>query len=128
MSMLHCTIVSLTIDNETVTMIFFQTMQRGPFPTFLEHQRVYPLQQPRLFQPMGQGQYGREGTGIQQSPLVQTQLSSPQDQRQTSGLLQFFSPEVLAQAGSVSQLPPLPTQKVLTLEELERQSSAVTIQ
>ena len=90
---------------------------------------MYASQQPRLFQPMGQGQqHARVGLGIQQSALGQPQMSSPQGQLQTSGLLQFFSPEVLAQAGSVTQLPPLPTQKVLTLEELERQSSAVTIQ
>jgi len=46
------------------------------------------------------------------------------------GLARFFSPEVLAavHTGSAPPMPPLPTQKVLTLEELERQAaSAVRI-
>lgn len=44
-------------------------------------------------------------------------------------LSRFFSPEVLAQAqsGSAPAMPPLPTQKVLTLEEIERQAAAVRI-
>ena len=39
------------------------------------------------------------------------------------------SPEVLAQAnaGNAPHMPPLPTQKVLTLEEIERQAAAVRI-
>ena len=43
------------------------------------------------------------------------------------GLSRFFSPEVLAQAhsGNAPTMPPLPTQKVLTLEEIERQAAAV---
>jgi len=43
------------------------------------------------------------------------------------GLSQFFSPEVLAQAqsGNAPPLPPLPTQKAMTLEEIERQAAAV---
>jgi hypothetical protein len=32
-----------------------------------------------------------------------------------------------AQSGSVPAMPPLPTQKVLTLEEIERQAAAVRI-
>ena len=42
-------------------------------------------------------------------------------------LSQFFSPEVLAQAqaGNAPPLPPLPTQKAMTLEEIERQASAI---
>ena len=44
-------------------------------------------------------------------------------------LSRFFSPEVLAQAqsGHVPAMPPMPTpqQKVLTLEEIERQAAAV---
>lgn len=44
-------------------------------------------------------------------------------------LARFFSPEVLAQAqsGGAPAMPPLPTQKVLTLEEIERQAAAVRI-
>lgn len=45
-------------------------------------------------------------------------------------LARFFSPEVLAQAqsGAAPAMPPLPTQKVLTLEEIEaRQAAAVRI-
>jgi translation initiation factor 4E transporter len=43
------------------------------------------------------------------------------------GLSRFFSPEVLAQAqsGNAPPLPPLPTQKAMTLEEIERQAAAV---
>ena len=38
------------------------------------------------------------------------------------GLSRFFSPEVLAQAqGGHAPPPPMPSQKVLTLEEIERQ-------
>jgi hypothetical protein len=56
-------------------------------------------------------------------------------QQQMSGspangaLSQFFSPEVLAQAqsGNAPSMPPLPTQKALTLEEIERQAAAVRI-
>lgn len=44
-------------------------------------------------------------------------------------LARFFSPEVLAQAqsGHVPAMPPMPTpqQKVLTLEEIERQAASV---
>ena len=45
------------------------------------------------------------------------------------GLAKFFSPEILAQAqsGNAPSMPPLPTQKALTLEEIERQAAAVRI-
>ncbi len=45
------------------------------------------------------------------------------------GLSRFFSPEVLAQAqaGNAPPLPPLPTQKAMTLEEIERSAAAVKI-
>ena len=44
-------------------------------------------------------------------------------------LAKFFSPEVLAQAqsGNAPSMPPLPTQKALTLEEIELQAAAVRI-
>ena len=44
-------------------------------------------------------------------------------------LSQFFSPEVLAQAqsGNAPSMPPLPTQKALTLEEIERQAAAAAV-
>ena len=44
-------------------------------------------------------------------------------------LSKFFSPEVLAQAqsGNAPSMPPLPTQKALTLEEIELQAAAVRI-
>ena len=47
----------------------------------------------------------------------------------TGQLSQFFSPEVLAQAqaGNAPPLPPLPTQKAMTLEEIERQAATVRI-
>jgi len=53
----------------------------------------------------------------------------PQQQPGNVNLARFFSPEVLAQAqsGSAPAMPPLPTQKVLTLEEIERQAAAVRI-
>lgn len=43
------------------------------------------------------------------------------------GLSKFFSPEVLAQAqsGNAPSMPPLPTQKALTLEEIELQAAAM---
>lgn len=45
----------------------------------------------------------------------------------SQGLSRFFSPEVLAQAqsGNAPPLPPLPTQKAMTLEEIERHAAAV---
>ncbi len=47
----------------------------------------------------------------------------------TGGLARFFSPEVLAQAhsGGAPAMPPLPTQKALTLEELELQAAAAAV-
>lgn len=46
-----------------------------------------------------------------------------------AGLSRFFSPEVLAQAnsGNAPSMPPLPTQKALTLEEIERQAAAAAV-
>lgn len=54
----------------------------------------------------------------------------PASQQQPGGQLsQFFSPEVLAQAhaGNAPPLPPIPTQKAMTLEEIERQAATVRI-
>ena len=67
---------------------------------------------PRGFPPVG-GPPPPPGTG------------NPGDQ----GLSRFFSPEVLAQAqaGNAPPLPPLPTQKAMTLEEIERQAATVRI-
>merc|ERR550519_2244080 len=61
------------------------------------------------------------------SPRMQRQV--PQQQGGMGGLGRFFSPEVLAQAqqGTLPPMPPLPTQKALTLEEIERQAAAVRI-
>merc|ERR1719188_2985527 len=44
----------------------------------------------------------------------------------SGSLSQFFSAEVLAQAssGNAPSMPPLPTQKALTLEEIELQAAA----
>merc|ERR1719220_2139672 len=57
------------------------------------------------------------------------QMPQQQQQAGNANLARFFSPEVLAQAqsGSAPAMPPLPTQKVLTLEEIERQAAAVRI-
>jgi hypothetical protein len=46
-----------------------------------------------------------------------------------ANLARFFSPEVLAQAhaGKAPAMPPLPTQKAMTLEELEREAAAFSI-
>ena len=54
-------------------------------------------------------------------------ILSPNHQPNSIGLSRFFSPEVLAQAqaGNAPPLPPLPTQKAMTLEEIERQAAAV---
>jgi len=60
---------------------------------------------------------------------------SPQPQGGPGALARFFSPEVLAQAqsGAVPAMPPMASltshhqQKVLTLEEIERQAAAVRI-
>jgi hypothetical protein len=56
-------------------------------------------------------------------------MPQQQQQQQSVGLSRFFSPEVLAQAqaGNAPAMPPLPTQKALTLEEIERQAAAVRI-
>ena len=56
----------------------------------------------------------------------QPRVVSPNHQP-SAGLSRFFSPEVLAQAqaGNAPPLPPLPTQKAMTLEEIERQAAAV---
>ena len=57
------------------------------------------------------------------------QPQQPSQHQQQGGLSRFFSPEVLAQAqsGNAPPLPPLPTQKAMTLEEIERQAAAVRI-
>ena len=60
-------------------------------------------------------------------PAVSHVQHGPPGQAGHGQLSQFFSPEVLAQAqaGNAPPLPPLPTQKAMTLEEIERQASAI---
>ena len=55
--------------------------------------------------------------------------SQPYGAAAQGNLAKFFSPEVLAQAqsGNAPSMPPLPTQKALTLEEIELQAAAVRI-
>ena len=62
--------------------------------------------------------------GGSRGPSPSSMLSGPQ-----GGLSRFFSPEVLAQAnaGNAPSMPPLPTQKAMTLEEIELQAAAVRI-
>lgn len=112
-------------------------MQQATSPTsLLEQQRLMMYQQ----QQMQQQQFGHQqlqhlqsgfGRNMQQQhqqqrgPIMQQQQQQPGMQ----GLSRFFSPEVLAQAtsGNAPAMPPLPTQKALTLEEIERQAAAVRI-
>lgn len=63
------------------------------------------------------------------SPRMQRQAQPQGGLGGLGGLGRFFSPEVLAQAqqGTLPPMPPLPTQKALTLEEIERQAAAVRI-
>jgi len=63
-------------------------------------------------------------------PLFTSFAAAPSwSTRNWAALSQFFSPEVLAQAqaGNAPPLPPLPTQKAMTLEEIERQAATVRI-
>ena len=61
--------------------------------------------------------------------VLPTQQQPQQQHQQPVSLTRFFSPEVLAQAqaGKAPAMPPLPTQKAKTLEEIERQAAAVRI-
>ncbi len=65
----------------------------------------------------------------QQQQQAFQMAQQPQQQGTPGGLSRFFSAEVLAQAqsGNTPNMPPLPTQKALTLEEIERQAAAVRI-
>ena len=82
-----------------------------------QQQQHYGHQQQQQHQHFGH-QQGYQGRNMQQH--------HPQ---QVVGLSRFFSPEVLAQAqsGNGPAMPPLPTQKAQTLEEIERQAAAVRI-
>ena len=55
--------------------------------------------------------------------------TSPSYGAAPGNLAKFFSPEVLAQAqsGNAPSMPPLPTQKALTLEEIEHQAATLRI-
>ena len=61
------------------------------------------------------------------SPEIQAAAHLASGPSNQGSLSRFFSPEVLAQAqsGNVPPLPPLPTQKAMTLEEIERHAAAV---
>jgi translation initiation factor 4E transporter len=114
-----------------------QLMQQATSPTgIMEQQRLMLFQQQQHQQQQGlmQHQFGQQGFG--QGRNMQQQQHHPQSrghmmpqQQPQVGLSRFFSPEVLAQAqaGNAPAMPPLPTQKALTLEEIERQAAAVRI-
>jgi hypothetical protein len=93
---------------------------------FQQHQ-MQQQQQQQLFGHQQQQQHftHQQHQGYQGRSSMQQQLHQPQQ----VGLSRFFSPEVLAQAqsGNGPAMPPLPTQKALTLEEIERQAAAVRI-
>ena len=85
------------------------------------HHQMRLLQQQQMALLRGPGpQMGPGGPmGVPQPPM-----GGPPPQ----GLSRFFSPEVLAQAqGGHAPPPPMPSQKVLTLEEIERQAATVRI-
>ena len=88
----------------------------------------------------GGNQQQMAGAMMNSNPRPQQQLGMPSTMNAhattssfgaaTQGnLAKFFSPEILAQAqsGNAPSMPPLPTQKALTLEEIERQAAAVRI-
>jgi len=83
----------------------------------------------------GHGQGGQPGVqGGVPGPVSPSRTQAPpfmqpMPNQGNVNLARFFSPEVLAQAqsGAVPAMPPLPTQKVLTLEEIERQAATVRI-
>ena len=62
-------------------------------------------------------------------PPINTHSTSPSYGAAPGNLAKFFSPEVLAQAqsGNAPSMPPLPTQKALTLEEIEHQAATLRI-
>lgn len=69
----------------------------------------------------------------QQQQMAAIRMQQQPDPRlmsgQTQGLSRFFSPEVLAQAqsGNAPSMPPVPIQKAMTLEEIERQTAAAAV-
>jgi len=80
--------------------------------------------------PMGWGSRGPSPVMMSSGPMPPHHLPAPPPHGMGgAGLARFFSPEVLAQAnaGNAPTMPPLPTQKVLTLEEIERQAATVRI-
>ncbi len=96
-------------------------------PGLIDPQHLMLFQQQQHF---GQQQRGI-GRGVvqQQPPQSRGHMLPPSQQQQQVSLSRFFSPEVLAQAqsGKAPAMPPLPTQKAMTLEEIERQAAAVRI-
>ena len=103
---------------EQQRLMMFQQQQMQQHPQF-GHQQLQHLQS-GFGRNMPQQQHSQ-----QRGPMMQQQQQQPGMQ----GLSRFFSPEVLAQAtsGNAPAMPPLPTQKALTLEEIERQAAAVRI-
>ena len=98
---------------------------------FQQHQQQQQQQQLHFGQQHPTAGFGRN-VGQQQHHHHQQQHSQsrghmfPPQQQQVS-LSQFFSQEIMAQAqaGKAPAMPPLPTQKAMTLEEIERQAAAV---
>ena len=109
-------------------------LQQATSPTSLleQQQRLIMFQQHQMQQQQQQQHFGHQhqqqqfGHHPQHQGYQGRNVQQPQQQ---VGLSRFFTPEVLAQAqsGNGPAMPPLPTQKALTLEEIERQAAAVRI-
>ena len=110
-------------------------LQQATSPTSLleQQQRLMMFQQHQMQQQQQQQHFGHQHQQQQFGHHPQHQgyqgRNMQQPQPQQVGLSRFFTPEVLAQAqsGNGPAMPPLPTQKALTLEEIERQAAAVRI-
>ena len=96
------------------------------FPPHQPNQAFPGLSQQQLPIPIPNANSRSQQFGI---PPMNTHSTSPSYVAAPGNLAKFFSPEVLAQAqsGNAPSMPPLPTQKALTLEEIEHQAATLRI-
>ena len=96
------------------------------FPSNQANQHFAGLNQQQLPLPQPNASTRPQLMGV---PSMNAQATSPSYVPAPGNLAKFFSPEVLAQAqsGNAPSMPPLPTQKALTLEEIEHQAATLRI-
>lgn len=97
------------------------------FPPNQANQPFAGLNQQQLPLPLPNANSRPQQIGLH--PSMNAQSTSPSYVAAPGNLAKFFSPEVLAQAqsGNAPSMPPLPTQKALTLEEIEHQAATLRI-